>query len=298
MQLKEKFPDWKQIRFDETAVVLFLAILYVPLLLQWVHGWVFKSISIEHEYFSHGLLGIPLAVYIAWEKRDKWMKLPDRGSVWGAVLFGVAGVFYLSGLWDLVNLSFPIMLAGLCLWFKGFSGWRLLWFPWLLLFLATPNDIPYLIATYILPLQKFIAATAGFILGLIGLNVNVDQIYLFVGGKTVEVAPHCAGLKMLFTTIYVALILLYWTNNLKSKKISLTFLAAAIAISVGTNIVRNALLTYFHGTGREGMFHWLHASWGGDMMSATMLVLLIPALLIIEKLSDAFTGVPVEGEGA
>ena len=42
---------------NELIIISFLLILYGPLLYHWVwDGWVNKSISIQHEYFSHGML--------------------------------------------------------------------------------------------------------------------------------------------------------------------------------------------------------------------------------------------------
>ena len=38
-----------------------IGLLYLPLLLHWADGWINKTISIEHEYFSHGLIGLPFA---------------------------------------------------------------------------------------------------------------------------------------------------------------------------------------------------------------------------------------------
>ncbi|NDJ16194.1 cyanoexosortase B [Myxacorys almedinensis] len=285
--------------WSDAALLGLLTLMYAPLLLHWGDGWLRKSISIEHEYFSHGLIGLPFAAYIAWMHRKRWQRLtpsaqnlPSRSmpqAEWGgANLLGagfllIAGVFYLSGLPDPVNLSFPLLLTGLCLWLKGLPGLKLQAFPLLLVFLATPNEIPYLITPYTLPLQAFIAGSAGFILTQLGMDVTVQNIYLLVGGKLVEVAPYCAGLKMLFTSLYVALMLLYWTDNLRSRQIVTAFLAATIALSILSNIVRNTLLAYFHGTSRDAAFRWLHDGWGGDAYSAAMLGLLVLLLHQIES---------------
>ncbi|AFY30538.1 cyanoexosortase B [Calothrix sp. PCC 7507] len=260
------------------AIIGILLLLYVPILLHWLDGWLHKNISIEHEYFSHGMIGLPFAAYLVWLKRKQWQRLPDTTHPLGAVLLLVGGVFYLSGVPEWVNLSLPAILAGLCLWFKGSSGFRLQGFPLLLVFLATPTALPYLIVPYTLPLQSFIAGTAGFILNQFGMEVTVDQTNLYVGGRIVEVAPYCAGLKMLFTTIYVSLMLLYWTDVLSSRRITIWFLSIAVIISISANIVRNTILTFFHGTGQEAGFHWLHDSWGGDLYSTCMLMLLVPLL--------------------
>ncbi|NWF58656.1 MAG: cyanoexosortase B [Fischerella sp.] len=263
-----------------------LGLLYAPLLLHWLDGWLNKNISTEHEYFSHGIIGLPFAAYISWKNRKLWQRLPNRIHPLGAVFLLVGGIFYLSGISEWVNLSFPTILTGLCLWFKGILGLKLQRFPLLLVFLATPTLVPYLIAPYTFPLQSFIAGTAGFILNQFGMAVTVDEINIYVGGRIVEVAPYCAGLKMLFTTLYVGLMLLYWTGALSSRHKTISFLSIAVLISVSGNIIRNTLLTYFHGTGQEAAFHWLHDSWGGDMFSAVMLVLLIP---ILNKINSYFS---------
>ncbi|MBD1822165.1 cyanoexosortase B [Cyanobacteria bacterium FACHB-DQ100] len=272
--------------WSDIVLLGLIAALYAPLLVHWYDGWIRKSISTEHEYFSHGVIGLPFAANIAWYNRKRWIRLADEvGSarLVGLGLLLVAGLFYLSGLPEPVNLSFPILLTGVCLWLKGVSGLRLQAFALLLVFLATPNEIPYLLAPYTMPLQSFIAGTAGFILNQFGMAVRVENIYLFVNNRLVEVAPYCAGLKMLFTSLYVGLMLLYWTNNLRSRSFCITFMIGTVLISVTANIIRNTLLTFFHGTGQESAFHFLHDGWGGDVYSAAMLGLLIVLSNQMEK---------------
>lgn len=283
MQYRSKIPIAIDRYLLDGAIIGLLVILYAPLLIHWVDGWLHKNISTEHEYFSHGLIGLPFAAYIVWTQRQQWRQLPDTAHPLGAALLAVGGAFYLSGQSELVNLSFPAVLAGIVLWFKGIPGFKLQSFPLLLVFLATPTAVPYLIAPFSLPLQEFIAGVAGFILILFGMNVTVDQIYLTVGGRLVEVAPYCAGLKMLFTTFYVGIMLLYWSGAWVSRKTTIMFLSGAAIISVSANIVRNTLLTFFHGTGQEAAFKWLHDDWGGDVYSACMLGSLVLLLNAIEK---------------
>ena len=265
------------------AILGILVLLYAPLIHFWFDGWISKNISTEHEYFSHGIIGFPFAAYLIWMNRKQWVRLPDKTHVLGAILLALGGVFYLSGVGEWVNLSFPIILTGLCLWLKGVKGLKLQGFPLLLILLATPNSLPYLIAPFTLPLQSFIAGTAGFIVNQFGLDAVVDGINIYVNQRIVEVAPYCAGLKMLFTTIYVGLILLYWTETLSSRRKSVWFLSIAVILSVTANIIRNTLLTFFHGTGNDGAFHWLHDSWGGDLYSACMLLVLIPVINWIDS---------------
>ncbi|HEY9726803.1 MAG TPA: cyanoexosortase B [Chroococcales cyanobacterium] len=267
----------------DIAIVALLAILYLPLLLYWYDGWLNKTISIEHEYFSHGLIGLPFAASLVWTHRQQWHQLPDSVHPLGVVLLLLGGAFYLTGQSELVNLSLPIVLTGLSLGLKGVPGFKLQRFPLLLVFLATPTAVPYLIAPFTLPLQQFIATTAGFILVQFGINVTVNQIYLYVGGRLVEVAPYCAGLKMLFTSLYVGIMLLYWRGVWGSRKTIILFLAGAALVSVMGNIIRNTVLTFFYGSGQDSAFKWLHDGWGGDVYSACMLMLLVPLLNVVES---------------
>ncbi|MEM8503473.1 MAG: cyanoexosortase B [Cyanobacteria bacterium P01_D01_bin.1] len=267
----------------EPIILALLGILYLPLLWHWVDGWLSKSISIQHEYFSHGLLGIPFAGYLVWEARSQWQTLPNRTHWLAIPSLLAAALFYNSGLLDMMNLSLPLLLAGLLLAIKGGAGFNLYLFPWVLVLLSTPTQFPYLIEPYILPLQSFIASVAGFILLQFDVNVVVDGIYLYVNDQLVEVAPHCAGLKMLFTSFYMGLILTYWTGLNRSRLRTGLFFVGIVAVSVVGNIIRNAVLTFFHGEQMTAAFEWLHDSWGGDLYSAAMLGCLVGLVRLIER---------------
>ncbi|NEQ52428.1 MAG: cyanoexosortase B [Leptolyngbya sp. SIO3F4] len=260
----------------ELLVISCLVILYGPLLYHWVwDGWVNKAISIQHEYFSHGILGIPLALKLIWDKRQSWSELRDRCHWSGVVCMALALVFYTSGVMDAVNLSLPLMLIGLLLCLKGLAGLKMMLFPMVLIIFSTPTQLPYLIEPYILPLQRFIATVAGTILHSFGYEVEVNNIYLSMNQKLVEVAPHCAGLKMLFTSLYMGLVLTYWTGIYRSRLRTSVFFVGIILVSVIGNILRNTILTFFHGNSMDEAFHWLHESWGGDVYSGVMLGALV-----------------------
>ena len=294
MEIRGKFPTKMQKNGFNLLILALFTILYAPLIIYWFDGWLNKSINIEHEYFSHGMIGLPFAAYITWHHRQQWSNLANYSHPLGAFFLTLAAVFYLTGVREFVNLSFPLILLGICLWLKGIPGLKLQAFPLLLVFLATPNSVPYLITPYTLPLQKFIAGCAGLILTQLGLDVTVEQIYLAVGGRLVEVAPYCAGLKMLFTSLYVTLMLLYWTNTLANKRKTTLMLLSAAIISVIGNIIRNTFLTYFHGTGNEAMFEWLHDGWGGDVYSAGMLGIIVLLMRLVSNWESDLTTIDLE----
>ncbi len=74
-------------------------------------------------------------------------------------------------------------------------------------------------------------------------------------------------------------------------------LLSAFGISVGANIVRNALLAWFHGTGQEANFKLLHDSWGGDLYSVFMLLLILLVFQIMQYREAVKKQSPAQEEG-
>lgn len=290
MQTTSKLSPFLERNLGNTLIIAFLAVLYVPLLFFWYDGWLNKSINIEHEYFSHAIIGFPYAAYLIFcRNNQKWQKLPHKMHPLGGFFLALGLAFYITGTRELVSLSFPIVITGIMLWLKGIPALKLNWFPLVLIFLGTPNAIPYLITPYTLPLQQFIAAVAWFLLQLLGVDTQVDGIYLYVNNIPVEVAPYCAGLKMLFTSLYVSLLLLDWTNNLKNRRRVITLLTSAVAISVVANIIRNTILAVFHGNGMDHAFDILHEGWGGDLYSVGMLGTIVGLNWLLDRFSEKST---------
>lgn len=285
MKLGRTLPQSLEQNLIPILIIVLLSLLYGPVLIHWADGWLNKTIGIEHEYFSHGLIGFPYAAYVVWNSRKKWQNLENNNHPLGGVLLGIGAVFYLTGAATFVNISLPIILVGICLWLKGMPGLKLQWFPLLVVFLATPTPVPYLLTPYTLPLQKFIAGVAGFLLMQMGFKTQVEGIYLSVDGQFVEVAPYCAGLKMLFTSLYVTLLLLHWTGSLNNIKKTVTMLFGATIISVIANIIRNTLLAMFHGKGRADLFDYLHEGTGGDIYSIIMLIMIV----VLFHITPSFT---------
>ncbi len=286
MQTTSKISPFLERNLGNVLIIAFLAILYAPILFFWYDGWLNKNINIEHEYFSHAIIGFPYAAYIIFRRnRSKWQQLNNTIHPLGGFFLALGLAFYITGTRELVSLSFPVIIMGILLWLKGIPGLKLNGFPLLLIFLGTPNSVPYLITPYTLPLQKFIATVAWVLLQLLGVNTQVEGIYLYVNNIPVEVAPYCAGLKMLFTSLYVVLLLLDWTGNLKNKRRVITLLTSAILISVTANIIRNTLLAVFHGNGMEQAFYILHDSWGGDLYSVGMLATIVGLNWLLDRFS-------------
>lgn len=143
------------------------------------------------------------------------------------------------------------------------------------IFFVSFNYIFYLIEFYVLFLQKFIVGVVGFILMYLYMNVIIEEIYIYVGGRIVEVVFYCVGLKMLFISFYVFLMLFDQIGVIKSCVKIIFLLISVVLFSVSVNILRNIMLIIFYGIGQDEVFYWLYDGWGGDMYFVCMLVLLI-----------------------
>ena len=64
MQAHRKFLIAIEENLLTLAIAALIFLMYAPLIIYWYDGWFNKSISIEHEYFSHGVIGLPFAGYI------------------------------------------------------------------------------------------------------------------------------------------------------------------------------------------------------------------------------------------
>ncbi|NEN90053.1 MAG: cyanoexosortase B, partial [Okeania sp. SIO3H1] len=104
MQTRQKFPIAIEQNILTIAIAALVFLMYAPLIIYWYDGWLNKSISIEHEYFSHGIIGLPFAGYIVWNNRHKWQQLPNIFHPLGGILLGLAGAWYVSVIPDLINL--------------------------------------------------------------------------------------------------------------------------------------------------------------------------------------------------
>ncbi len=284
MKLSNKFSLKYLENKIQYLIIVLLSIMYGPILWHWYDGWLNKSIGIEHEYFSHGLIGIPFAFYLVWLNRQKWNDIPSKFKNEGLFFLALGGIFFLTGVPEFVNFSFPLILFGVCYFLKGKQGIKLCWFPFVLILFATPNSIPYLITPYSLGLQKLIATLSGFLLFHLGFDVAVNGIYITVNNRLVEVAPYCAGLKMLFTSLYVSLMILYWRDLIGDRTRSIMVLIGASIISVVGNVFRNAILAFFHGAEYDGLFTWFHDDWGGSLYSTFTLMIILWLVTYVEKM--------------
>src|SRR4051812_21912660 len=103
-----------------------------PLLMLLAGAWLYAGVATKlvsgwahDDNYSHGFLIVPLAVYFAWERRDRLAALAPAPSFAGLAVVLLGLVVLVGGLLGaelfLTRISVLIVLAGLVLFFLG---WR------------------------------------------------------------------------------------------------------------------------------------------------------------------------------
>jgi exosortase len=290
--------------WQSLAISFAIAFAYATVLAKLVHDWW------NDENYSHGLL-IPFIIgYIIWAQRDKLARVSVRPSVlWGAA----AVVFALFALWAGIagaelytqRLSLILILAGIIVYFWGFTLLRMLLVPLGLLFLAMP--IPAIVFNKIaFPLQLFASRCAVWSMSVLGIPVlrqgNVIELKPLnsFDTKKLEVVEACSGIRSLMTLLTLAVVFAYFTHApadgdgpgqgtrlgwLKDYWFwrAVIIVASAIPIAILTNAFRvsgTGVLAHYYGTEvADGFFH----SFSGWAIYIVAFILLFGIGMILDR---------------
>jgi exosortase len=269
--------DWQMGPFtsrqDRIAAIALIScavvFLYFNTLVKLVSDWW------TDENYSHGLLVpfvIGLIVYREWGRLES-SRLRSRTG-WGMATVAAAATVLTAGTLAAElftqRVSLVIMLAGLILYFFGFSVVRVLSVPFALLILAVP--IPQIVFNrFAFPLQLWASQMAVWGIRLFEVPTvrNGNVIDILPKGSTqpisLEVVEACSGIRSLMTLATLALVLGYFTRRNEQGSIdnfsprdlvcTLILITAAIPIAVLTNAARvtaTAMMTYWVGKQATG----------------------------------------------
>jgi exosortase len=265
------------------------------------------------ENYSHGLL-IPFIIgYIIWSQREKLARIRLEPSV---ILGGAAIVLALFALWAgaagaelyMQRLSLVLLLAGIAVYFWGWSLFRLLLVPLSLLFLAMP--IPTIVFNKIaFPLQLFASRCAVWSMSMLGIPVlrqgNIIELKPLNSFETrkLEVVEACSGIRSLMTLLTLAVVFAYFTHTpaggppqsgkrfgwLKSYWFwrAAIIVVSAVPIAIFTNALRvsgTGVLAHYYGTTvADGFFH----SFSGWAIYIVAFILLFGIGIILDRFRPA-----------
>jgi exosortase len=253
--------------------------LYRDVLTKLVHDW-----SIDENY-SHGFLVIPVALYLAWERRELFSAARSQPSVLGLVvaigglamlLAGVLGAEVFT-----TELSMLATLAGSILFIYGWSHLRVMLFPLAFMLLMIP--LPAIIFNQItFPLQILASRFGETALNLAGIPVLREGNVIQLSNTTLAVAEACSGIRSLISLLTLGILFGYFIDP--RRWVRITIAIATVPVAIITNGLRVAGTGvgahYFGPAVAEGFFHEF-SGWLIFISAFAILVLLYRAVLLL-----------------
>jgi len=225
--------------------------------------------------YSHGFFIIPLCFYIIWRKKEILAEIPNKPSLWGLALVIFSLLLYLfahlAEIMTLTSFSMVLLLAGMVIYFYGFSMFKELIFPLFLLLFMIP--VPAQIYSKLtIPLQLFVSKASVGISNLLGLPIYREGNVIHLPDRTLQVVQACSGLRSMISLLTLSAIFAYLT--LKSNLLRTILFFSGIPAAILVNIIRVLLLVF--------AFHYLNF----DLTTGTIhtvfgMIIFILALIVI-----------------
>jgi len=210
--------------------------------------------------YSHGFLIVPIALYLAWERRAKLQSITPRPTWFGLVVVAGSIFVLLVGLLGaelfLTRISFLGVLVGIILFLFGWAHLRALMFPVAFLLLMIP--LPSLIFNQIaFPLQLLASRTGEFAISSADIPVLREGNVIVLANTTLEVAEACSGIRSLISLLTLGIVFGYFTDprGWVRTVIAMSTIPVAI-ISNGARVAGTGIAAHRWGPEvAEGFFH-------------------------------------------
>jgi exosortase len=273
-------------RRDATSVALIaaaVAVAYWPVLAKLARQW------LDDENASHGLIVVPLAVYLVWAARQRWGSTMVRPALTGLVAVAGSLVLYAAGILGaelyLSRMSLVGVLAGATLYVWGWSHLRLVLFPLALLALSVP--LPAIVLNQVtFPLQLLASRVGETVISAAGVPVLREGNVLVLADTTLEVAEACSGIRSLVSLVTLAVVAAYFRGGTSAGGAALVVLAVPIAvIANAARVAGTGLAAHYWGAGAaEGFFHTF-SGWLVFVVAAALLLLSERVIAHLERSS-------------
>ncbi|WP_054695776.1 exosortase/archaeosortase family protein [Desulfosarcina cetonica] len=210
---------------------------FLPVIKTLVETW------IQSDDNSHGLLIVPISLYIIWQNRARLKCAAIEPGVGGRTMVTLAIVLYVfafkAGIATVSSFSLVLAIWAIVWALFGKSVFKNLVFPLALLILMIP--IPgqiYSMAT--IPLQLMVSKASAAMVGYLDVPVFREGNVIHLPGRTLEVVQACSGLRSLMSLITLCTIFGYMT--LSSNFLRGILIVSSIPAAVLVNIFRVVLM--------------------------------------------------------
>lgn len=259
--------EWRR-----AGLVMLLASAAVLLLF---HDLVTHAVDVwwRSETFNHCFLIVPLAGYMAWQRRHDALAFRPTPELRALLLLPVIGIGYVlvrfAGIVELQQHAVMAMLQVLFLAVLGWPAYRALLWPLLYLFFLVPSG------EFLVPwLQDYTAWFTIVALRIVGIPVWADGTFITIPNGNFEVAVACAGVRFLIASL--AFGVLYADVMYRSAWRKAAFLAASVVLPIVANGIRAfGIVALGYLTDDAAAVAADHIIYGWVFFSVIMLVLML-----------------------
>lgn len=263
----------KKLALPGVATLLFLVLTWP--VWRWLWGeWM------GNEYYSHGILILPVALFLAVQRMrlDKQIRQATaQGHSFGLLLLGIA---LLGFVWFLNQKAYylaafaMVAMAGGLVWaLGGRLLFRKLLFPIGYLFLMIP--LPFL-DRITLPLALFTGVCAGGLVQLVGLDVSIIGTAVRLPNADLVIGAQCSGVNSLIALTALMALAAYVLNGPWWGRVVLVLLSVPLAM-LG-NILRVASLLFVaRSMGAQAAFIYYH-DYSGIFFFLLVFLLMFPQI--------------------
>lgn len=231
-----------------------------------------------NDYYSHGVLIVPVAVYLAWRRLQNdrhWQQTAAFGDTHGLLVLAISLIAYLyflnSKAYYLAAFAVIGLLVGLVWVWAGRRVVGMLAFPLGYLTLMTP--LPF-IERATLPLALFTGVCSGAFVRFLGLEITVIGNAITLPNADLVIGAQCSGINSMIALTSLNALAAYVLAGPLWRRIALVLLA--IPIAMAGNILRVAnLLFVARAWGAAAAFQFYH-TYSGILFFVLALLLLIP----------------------
>lgn len=246
-----------------------------------VHRW-----EISEEY-GYGYMIPVITLFLIWQRKDKLELMLFTGSWMGSALL-IAGVVIilvgqLSAIYTITQYGFVIAVIGAFYAVMGWTAFKVVLVPLLLLFLMVP--LPGFVFNNLSSQLQLISSQIGVaVIRLFGISVHLEGNVIDLGTYKLQVVEACSGLRYLFPLIALSIIASYFYQAAVWKRV--VVILSSMPITVLMNSFRiGAIGVLVDNYGIEQAEGFLHdfEGWIIFMACVALLVLEIWLLSLIGK---------------
>ena len=242
-----------------SVLVASFALLYGSVIVRLIHDWATDG------NYSHGFVIVPIAAYLAWERRAQLTAAERRPHAVGlvVVILGVAGVIAgtLGAELFIARTSMLAVLAGTIAFVWGPAHLRILAFPVAVLLLMIP--IPAIVFNQIaFPLQLLASRAAQVVLSAAGIPVLREGNVIILANATLEVAEACSGIRSLVSLLTLGIVYGYFSDRRSSVRVAIALATVPVAVVVnGVRVAGTGIAAHFFGSAAAEGFYHTFAGW-------------------------------------